>query len=201
MTEKGNKNVNAVIPAAGRSQRMQSFKPLLPFDKERSFIEKIVDEFVDFGCNEIIVVINKDIYKVSKDTVLKKLERQVEIIINENLDYGRYYSIKLGLQKLKNKEYCFIHNCDNPLINQEILSGIFSHKFSGGYVSPVYDDHGGHPVLISKVMIKRIIESEENAANFREVIQSFPLKKININTKDILANINTINDYNQLLDY
>jgi len=51
-------SVCAVIPATGMPSRMKTYKPLLKFDKNQTFIEKKVDEFLNFGCNQIIVVTN-----------------------------------------------------------------------------------------------------------------------------------------------
>lgn len=193
-------NICAVIPAAGKSSRMDSYKPLLKFDNDRTFIEKIVDEFLNFGCNEIIVVVNEEIYNNAWDNILSKFESKVSVIINKRLHFERFYSIKLGLGKLKSRQASFIHNCDNPFINQSILSTIFKNRISEGSVSPVYNNIGGHPILISKPIIERIIHSKENDANFKDVIHLFPSKKINIDDKDVLTNINTQLEYQEFLN-
>ncbi len=177
---------------------MGSFKPLLSYDNERTFIEKIIDEFLDFGCSEIVVVVNEEIYNNAWDKVLSKLDSKVNVIINDKLEFERFYSIKLGLTELKNKKNCFIHNCDNPFVNQEILRSVFENKIPDGYVSPSFDKQGGHPVLISEPIINSIINSAKNDANFKDVINSFPCKRININIKDILTNINTVSEYQQM---
>nr|NQU91297.1 NTP transferase domain-containing protein [Bacteroidota bacterium] len=201
MNKSGQNNVCAVIPAAGRSTRMKSFKPLLTFDKERNFIEKIVDEFLEFGCSEIIVVVNEKLYNNPWIKVLSERASKVSVIINNKLEFERFYSIKLGLNKLRTKKYCFIHNCDNPFINQEIITTVFENKISDGYVSPIYNNQGGHPILISEPIIKSIIHSTENDSNFKDVINLFPCRKVNIDTKDILTNINTESQYHQLVDF
>lgn len=193
-------NICAVIPAAGESSRMDSYKPLLRFDNGRTFIEKIVHEFLNFGCGEIIVVVNEEIYNDAWDNILSKFDSKVNVIINRRLHFERFYSIKLGLEKLKNRQASFIHNCDNPFINQGILSAIFRNRFSEGSVSPVYNNSGGHPILISKPIIENIIHSKENDANFRDIIHLFPSKKINIDDKDVLTNINTQLEYREFLN-
>ncbi len=191
-------NVCAVIPTAGKSSRMKSFKPLLSFDKDRTFIEKIIDEFFEFGCSEIVVVVNEELYNNELGKSLSKIESKVVVIINDKLEFERFYSIKLGLKKLKTKEYCFIHNCDNPFINQEIISTVFENKISDGYVSPTFNNQGGHPILISEPIINKIIQSTENDSNFKDIINLFHCKKVNINSKDILANINTESEYQKI---
>ncbi len=190
-------SVCAVIPAAGMSSRMKTYKPLLKFDKNQTFIEKIVDEFLNFGCNQIVVVTNREIYNEVNKLLSKKGSR-VSVIINDKLEFERFYSIKLGLNKIKEKTYCFIHNCDNPFINQQILSTVFKNKISGGYVCPIFNEKGGHPVLISKPIISTIVNTIDNDENFRDIISNFPINKVKINTKNILININTKSDYQQI---
>ena len=196
----GQNIVCAVIPAAGRSSRMGSFKPLLKFNEGITFIEKIVIEFLDFECDEIVVVVNEEIYNSVWNDILSKFEPKVSVIINNSLDLERFYSIKLGLSKLKNKHTCFIHNCDNPFINQNILTSIFKNRTPDGYVKPTFNNHGGHPILISEPIINRIIQSTENDANFRDVLNSFPSKKINIETKAVLTNINNQLEYQRFVE-
>jgi len=198
MNKPGQNNVCAVIPAAGRSQRMKTFKPLLKFDKEKTFIEKIVGEFLEFGCSEIIVIVNEEIYAMAWDKILSKMGSKVKIIVNDKLEFERFYSIKLGLEKLKNKHYCFIHNSDNPLLDQSILRTIFSNKISDGYVSPSFNNQGGHPVLISEPIISSIIQSNRNDSNFKDILNSFACKKVNLTNDNILVNINTEKEYKQL---
>jgi len=190
-------NVCALIPAAGKSYRMKTYKPLLKFDKTRTFIEKIVDEFLNFGSKQIIVVVNQEIYnEICK--LLSKKSSAVCIVVNDKLEFERFYSIKLGLNKITEKTYCFIHNCDNPFINQKILTTIFENKISDGYVSPTFNIRGGHPILISKPIINNIVHSFKNDANFKEVISGFPVKKIDINNENILVNVNTQSDYQNI---
>lgn len=81
-------SVCAVIPAAGMSSRMKTYKPLLRFDKNRTFIEKIIDEFLNFGCNQIVVVTNREIYnEVNK--LLSEKGSHVSVIINDKLEIER----------------------------------------------------------------------------------------------------------------
>ncbi len=190
-------SVCAVIPAAGLSSRMKTYKPLLKFDKKQTFIEKIVDEFLNFGCNQIIVVTNHEIYN-EVNQLLSEKGTHVSVIINDKLEFERFYSIKLGLNEIKEKTYCFIHNCDNPFINQQILSTVVKNKIPNGFVCPIYNKKGGHPVLISKPIINTIVNTINNDENFRDIINHFPISKVKINTKNILININTRSDYQQI---
>lgn len=192
-------SVCAVIPAAGRSSRMRTYKPLLKFNDSQTFIEKIVYEFQTFGCKKIIVVVNKNFYEEVNHLFLKS-ESIVKVIINDNLDLERFYSIKQGLNQVSESDYCFIHNADNPFLNQDILELIFSRKKSDGYTYPDFKDRGGHPIIISKPVIDYITNVAGNNANFKDIIHRFPAIKVDVVSENILFNINTIEEYQQFFE-
>ncbi|MGA2295992.1 MAG: NTP transferase domain-containing protein [FCB group bacterium] len=197
------KPVSALILAAGESKRMNYPKSLLPVSNGARFIDKIIREFVNFGCREILVVINKNL----KDYI--SYDGNIKIIVNENLAYERFYSIKIGLRELyilkpstqdDISEFCFIHNVDNPFISGEILSTLYKNKLEDGYVFPTFNDKGGHPILMGKKIINAIISEEKNDLNFREFLNNYIYKKIELNDDSILININSMKDYNQYIN-
>lgn len=199
MIKSGRNNVCAVIPAAGRSSRMNSYKPLLKFDEDRNFIEKIIDEFAEFGCKQVVVVVNEEIFLSEWNKTLSERAPGVSIILNDKLHLERYYSVKSGLKELEACDFCFIHNCDNPFIDQKILSAVFEKRIPDGYVSPVYNQKGGHPVLVSEPIINLIAESSEDDSNLREILSLFHCRKVNFDSEVILRNINTKKEYRHFI--
>lgn len=188
-------NVGAVILAAGISKRMKSSKPLLLFNREETFLEKIVREYSKFNCHTIIVVVNK----INKGEILKslgeKLPGNVRFVINDHLEYERFYSVKLGLAKLEDTDFCFIQNIDNPFVTRDLIATIFRYRVSGGYVSPRYKGEGGHPILLGRAIIEDIRSLKENDLNFRHILRSYPCEKVEVGKQDILVNINTLEEY------
>jgi len=184
------KSASTLILAAGESSRMGVPKPFLKFDKQHLFIDKIINEYLDFGCNEIVVVTNKNLEKdyFSKD--------KVKIVINEHLEYGRFYSVKIGVKELSN-EFCFIQNIDNPFVCQDILNLLFIEKNNADYLVPEFEHIGGHPVLIGKNIIDGLKIELNNDLNFRDFLKSFDCKRIECYDKNILININTPEDYKE----
>lgn len=182
-------DTGVVILAAGESRRMKSPKPFLMFDSERRFIDKIIDEYKDLGIIHIVVVVNKSIVE------LLKPKDDILICINEHLEYERYYSIKLGLEKIGKCDFCFIQNIDNPFVNQLILNKLYGNKINSGCTIPVYNDKGGHPVLLSVEVINKILTAKEMNLNFKDVLNEFPNKRIEVEDESILININSIEEY------
>ena len=191
------KDCAVIILSAGKSQRMGQPKPFLLFDKTNNitFIEKIITEYQNFGCQEIIIVFNKE--NKQKFSKLNINKQQIKIITNPEPESGRFYSIKLGLSVLESANYVFLQNCDNPFINQDILKKIFDNKTENAYVSPVYNNKGGHPILIPESIFTKIQTQMSKNLNLKHFLQHFARKNVLLSEANILANINTQEIYNK----
>ncbi|OGU40420.1 MAG: hypothetical protein A2X61_03865 [Ignavibacteria bacterium GWB2_35_12] len=182
-------DVGVVILAAGESSRMKSPKPFLKYDTNRRFIDKIIDEYRDFGINHIVVVVNKSTIKELN------LDNNTLVCVNEHLEYERFYSIKLGLEKIGKCDFCFIQNIDNPFVNKSVLNKLYENKSKNGGIIPVIQDKGGHPVLLGSEVISYIVRTKELNLNFKEVINEFPGNRVEVADNSILININSLEEY------
>ncbi len=187
------KNIhNALILAAGLSKRMGKSKMLLQYDETRTFLEVIIEQYISFGCSKVVVVINE--YESRIDNITKT-GNNVEIIVNRRPEWGRFYSIWLGLHALKNKGSVFIHNVDNPFLFQTVLNNMLKKLYANSYVVPTFNAKGGHPVLISKQIVNSIILQNDFSYNFKEYLQNFTRFNVSVKQKEILTNINTLKQY------
>jgi len=183
---------SVVLLAAGRSQRMGTPKMTLPFDAEKTFLEVITENYLTFGCAEIAVVVNEENNLLAKMT---KTNNRIKIVINKHLEWQRFYSVQLGLRTLDNHFGVFIHNVDNPFVDETLLRKMIDIHRSNEYVVPVYHGHGGHPVLISSHIINDIIQSHDHSVNLKTFLSSY--KRINKETENptVLVNINTEEEF------
>ena len=62
-------NISAIILSAGFSKRMKMNKTELRFDNNHNFFQKITEEYLNFGCKEVIVVMNSENYKSLKSVI------------------------------------------------------------------------------------------------------------------------------------
>jgi len=188
------KNLSVIILAAGKSSRMGKTKFLLKYNKKLTFIEQIIKTYLSFECEEIIIVLNTNGVKLFKQLPLENKHR-IKIIENKHLEYERFYSIKIGIEKLINKNSVFIQNSDNPYIKEKTLQTLSCYNKNYDYINPYYNNKGGHPILLSKKVVQAIIKEDKNNLNFKEYLKKFSKKRIDVNDKNILVNINTISQY------
>jgi molybdenum cofactor cytidylyltransferase len=187
------KNTAAVILAAGESKRMNTAKALLQFNKDITFIEKIVNTYSQWGCKEIVVVTSLSLS--GKLKIMIELLPLVRIVVNGHPEFERFYSVKLGLGAIHSSSYCFIQNVDNPFIDTQILDLIYEQRSNEKYISPVYKNKGGHPVLLNLNNISRICNWSVDSANFKNVLST--MESLNVEMPDgrVLININSPEEY------
>ena len=188
------KDCSVVILAAGNSSRMGQLKFTLTLRDGSTFIENIVNQYVEFGCKEIIVVVNKRGMEYLSDHPLKA----VTIVMNQHPEYERFYSVKTGLSKIENNNPIFIHNVDNPYANKEVLEVLFANKGKADFIKPIFNTMGGHPILISKGIANDIVLNNNYDIHLNDFLRNYSRKKIEVDDEKILVNVNLESDYRKL---
>lgn len=187
------KDCSVIILAAGKSSRMGKPKFLLNMPDGGSFLENITRQYAEFGCSNIVVVLNNEGIALIKKHA-QNLPSQTQTALNPHPEFGRYYSIKTGL-KLVNNNNTFIHNVDNPYANKKVLEQIYDAKSEAEVIKPVNNGKGGHPVLISGKVRDYILQEKNHDINFKEFLKRFPAKKVEVKNDTVLLNINTYDEF------
>ncbi|MBM3416972.1 MAG: hypothetical protein FJY20_11150 [Bacteroidetes bacterium] len=188
-------SISAIILAAGQSERMNQPKPFLLFDEKRNFLDKINGTYISADIQQIILVVNPAIESDVKRFMENKYPDQpVNIVVNLYPEKGRFYSIRLGLEKT-DSSFCYIQNIDNPFVTTELLIEMGKRVKQGTYVAPVYKKKKGHPVLISGELIDHCRMLKGDDYNLRKELNKFEEIKLDWTDKNILANINTDEEY------
>ncbi|NVN94189.1 MAG: NTP transferase domain-containing protein [Bacteroidetes bacterium] len=185
-----------LITAAGLSGRMGVPKALLKWDNKMNFLQKIIATYTDFGCREIIVTLNEDTFDYFKTFSTSS----VHFILNHYPELERMHSIQLGLKAIKSSPYCFIQAIDNPFIETKLLKEIYKYKNNKSFVTPTYKDKSGHPILINKEIIEYVCNLNIEKQRLNEVLRQFQRKAIAVEHPEILYNINTMDDYQKLIN-
>jgi len=193
------KEYSAIILAAGKSERLGFPKLSLKYNENTNFIEHIVSEYQQYGCKDIIVVINNMGNKCLIDNDIYFFDI-AKVVINEHPDWHRYYSLKLGAKQVKENHFVFIHNVDNPFVNQEILDELLIYSEKADYISPEFDRKGGHPFLISSKVIHDLKASDVDQMHLKEFLNKYSRKRVSVTDENILVNINTLEEYRKYFE-
>lgn len=185
---------SCIILSAGSSARMGTHKALLKFDSERTFIQKVSETYLLTGIEQIIIVLNAELFNQLKERNLT-FDDKVILVINEKPELGRFYSLRKGVQHLTPGNYCFLQNIDNPFISAEVINPLIKHRDEADVIVPTFQKRSGHPVLICPFVAREILLSESNDLRIDLFFKRFEVKKVETSDHNILVNINSPEDY------
>ena len=193
------KKAGVIITAAGLSQRMGVFKPLLPLG-DKTMIEHVVDNAAAGGISDIIVIIGKD-----KDNVKRQLTgRPVKMVENPDFsDSDMLQSIKYGIRALNNDSDCFfIIPGDMPLVSgacYQCMLTKFKHNPDKKIVQVRYQNDGGHPILIGRECRQRILDYEDEGG-LKEALRVYAddISVLEWHNSTILLDADTPLDYKRM---
>ena len=155
-----------------------------------TFLSEIVNSYKIFGIQDIVVVLNEKFATSKWKTETDEVKKNARIIKNSAPEKGRLFSLQLGLENVKS-DYIFIHNVDNPFVENDVLENLINHTELKGITIPTYKGKGGHPVIINRMVKNEISTNYQNYNTLKEVFENFPKKHIEVNSSSILKNINT----------
>jgi len=187
-----NPSFSVIIPAAGASSRMGTMKALLEHSPGKNFAEFITDGYKSIGCNPIVLVVSQT--GLSNNTVPKGCEA----VVNHHVHLGRSHSIQLGLSRIPAGNACFIHNIDNPFLEGALLEMLKGKLEPDGYVVPVFNGRGGHPVLMGSDVVAHL-KGLEQLDDFKKEIAIFSRIDLVYPDQKICWNINTPEDYRMFM--
>ena len=186
--------INAIILAAGASERMGKPKPLLRFN-DKTFLDQIISVLKRSDVDRITVVLGAEAETIKKSADLSG----TNIIINKDYQKGQLSSLILGIEQTPQEtEAILICLVDNPFITEEVVNKIIS-KFketNNPIIVPVFNKKRGHPTLFSRALFDALLNApEEQGARY--VIYSNEEKILELETSEngILIGIDTPDDY------
>lgn len=145
-----------MILAAGYSSRMGDFKPLLRIGNS-SVVESVVRMFQDAGIEDVSVVVGHRAQELSPIVEATG----ARCVTNHQFDQGMYSSVRAGVAALSpSTEACFVIPADIPLVRASTIRRL-ANFFSGkdkAIVYPVFEQHRGHPPLISRAVLSEVLQ-------------------------------------------
>ncbi len=194
------KNINGLIPAAGKSFRMKEDKALLEIAGKHNICRII--GLMEYFTDKIAVVTSQNYENVKK--VIKK--DKTIILKNEKAYLGMFSSVKIGVSYLKESDFILLHPVDNMFVPKEVYEIMTGHLNSDyDFIKPYYQDEnankkGGHPLVITKSGIEKILNAKIEE-NLRVIVRASKVRYVRVPYKEILFNVNTKEDLKKYLEY
>ncbi|MBU0765849.1 MAG: NTP transferase domain-containing protein [Bacteroidetes bacterium] len=186
-----------VILSGGVSRRMGMPKAFLAWDNTVSFLGRIVTTYREFGCNDIVVVLNESLRERYNGLEFYG-KGNVRAVFNPHPEYERFYSVWMGLDKTREASFCFLQDVDNPFIDTEILETIYRRRMYDGYVIPVCNGKGGHPVLLSRKVQNRLLGISAESGNLHNALACEKHLRIETSRPEVVVTMNTPEDYRKV---
>lgn len=193
-------NTQIVILNGGLSGRMKTSKAFLLDQNGISFIESILNVYMDAGLRNFTIISNSIDYIKINQLVSTMSNIYVTILRNDFPEKGRIFSLKMGLTNCSSSDFIFIQNIDNPSIDRKLISNLYKNKKVDKVVVSVFNHKKGHPILLGKKVIDAFLNEATDDFNFRDFIFRIPIVEVESINESILLNINTEEDYQHYIN-
>jgi molybdenum cofactor cytidylyltransferase len=188
--------VAAILLAAGRSQRMGAFKPLLPFGKT-TVIRSCIQNLREAGVEDIVVVLGHRAEELQQSVD----DINLGLAINPDPTSEMSASIACGLKELPPEtKATLIALTDQPAVPPDVIRAIVDEWTSGErLVIPEFQGRGGHPVLIDLSFREELL-----SLDLSEGLRSFlkdheeQVRRLPVNSPFIARDMDTWDDYRAL---
>ncbi len=195
-TTKDVNNIAALLLAAGRSERMGAFKPLLPFG-DKTIIESSIDTYSVAGVTTIVVVYG---WKASEIRAHLR-HRGILFAINPDSEGDMGSSIACGVKQLPPSiEAVLISPADLPAIPSQVVTSVLNAWAQGArLVVPTWNDRGGHPVLVDRTFFSELLALDPNLG-MRGLFKRYSseVKRVAVDSQFIARDLDTWDDYREL---
>lgn len=193
-------SIAVIVLAGGKSSRMNFPKPWLIFNNNTTFLETIISNYNRAAFKKIVISLNKSFFLTELADKIEILKQKATFVENNYPEKGRLYSLYIALKELKTFDFAIIHNVDNPFIEEEVFNILYKERLLNGTTIPSYQKQSGHPIIIGNIIINEIINNYEKYNTLKDIIDRFDKKYVEVNSPKILININTLQDYNNIMN-
>ncbi len=189
--------IAVVVLAAGKSSRMGTAKPLLPFGSVTA-IERLIGSVARSRVGDIIVVTGHDLDKMIP--ILDGLP--VRRIHNARYESGMFSSVFAGVAALQDDVEAFlVLPADYPLIRPEVLDRLIDAFRQDGrpILHPACCRVRGHPPLISGGLRDSLLRADD-VTSLRDFFRQHSEDEVEVEMEDltILMDMDTEEDYRRL---
>ncbi len=185
--------MNAIVLAAGKSERMGRPKALLPF-RNRTFLGNILDAISRSSIESAVVVLGHERELIERSHALPR------VVFNAAYEQGMITSFQAGIRALPpGAEGAVVFLVDHPVVEPQTIDMLIDHFAPGRIVLPTFQGRRGHPVLFSVAVLQEILElpltKGANAVVWKDPRR---ITEVPVNTPGILVDIDTPEQFKEL---
>ena len=189
-------DVAAVILAAGRSQRMGAFKPLLPFG-EQTVIESCIAYLRAGGAETIVVVLGHRAEEIRE----RVSQLDVVCVINPDPESEMNASVAVGIRAVPaTTKAVLIALADHPAVPSGVVATLIETWQNGAsLVLPTWQNRGGHPVLVD-LRYRAELENLDPGRGLRALFDAHRerLQRVPVESPYVARDMDTWDDYSAL---
>lgn len=179
-----NPTLDCLVPAAGCSQRMGTWKPLLPFGAT-TIIQAVISAALD-ACARVVLVTG---YRGGELAAVFEAESRVVVVENRDWRLGMFSSLQSGAARLTTGKF-FIALGDMPWIRPEVFAALQAFPESDA-VFPVFGGRRGHPVLLGARVRERMARADPARGSMQEIISGLEAEEMPWGDDSITRDIDT----------
>jgi molybdenum cofactor cytidylyltransferase len=190
---KTSSRVCAILLAAGRSQRMGAFKPLLSFGNS-TVIESCINYLRQGGVDNIVVVVG---HRGSE--IRDRLRRAgVLFAVNDEPESEMGVSIARGVAQIPpDFGATIIALTDQPAVPASIVCSLIEEWHAGAkLVKPEFKGRGGHPVLVD-LSLRRELLNLDSAGGLKALFGAHrdEVRRLSVASPFVARDMDTWDDY------
>lgn len=188
--------VAAILLAAGRSERIGAFKPLLPFG-ETTVIRKCIQNLRQAGVEDIVVIVGHRAEELQQSVA----DLRLGFAFNPDSTSEMGASIACGLRELPPEtKAALIALTDQPAVPPDIIRTIVSEWTSEQrLIVPEFQGRGGHPVLVDLCFREELLDLD-SSGGLRSFLRAHQeqVRRLPVNSPFIARDMDTWDDYRAL---
>jgi molybdenum cofactor cytidylyltransferase len=190
------------VLAAGESIRFQENKLLFEIKPNVAIIEFLLRTILVSKVDHTIVVLGHEADLVDKKVQSLNSESLHTVINPDYRTGGMSSSIRRGVEMALASHAILIIPADIPLIPSKVFNQLIDHYSSHipRIIIPTYQNHKGHPILISSELFDLVGKISEEKRGMKEIITSYAEDVVFLSTEspEILQDIDNYEDIAKL---
>jgi molybdenum cofactor cytidylyltransferase len=179
--------VDCIVPAAGRSERMGRWKPLLPF-RGGTIVGTVIEAALE-ACSRVILVTG---FRGNELAARFAGEPRVVIMENSSWELGMFSSIRRGAARVETDRF-FITLGDMPFVDSAVYRALLEAP-EADFVFPVHSGMRGHPVLLNGRAKAAVLAADPTTGDMKEIARRLSVVEVPWLDDAVLRDMDTLAD-------